>query len=102
MAKTVDQYFRRIAADTSLAVDLPQRNRIEHAEACAGDSAECFSAPVLDQGAHAHAEFQRNVVLGDADAGNVPDSGGDRHSADALLPSVGRRRLTPTPKTCSS
>ena len=69
-----------------MALDFPQRHRVEHAEARAGDSAERVPAPVLDQGAHAHAELQRDLVPGHADAGDVSDPGRHRHSADALLP----------------
>ena len=76
-----------------MALDLPQRHRFEHAEARAGDSAERVPAPVLDQGAHAHAEFQRDLVSGHADAGHISDPGRDRHSADVLLPPVGAAGL---------
>ena len=80
--------FRRPTRHAGVALDLPQRHGLEHPEARAGDPAECLSAPVLDQGAYAHAELQRNVVSGHADAGDIFYSGRDRNSADALLPSV--------------
>jgi len=69
-----------------VALDLPQRHRFEHVEARARHSAERFPALVLDQSAHANVELQRDLVSGNAHAGNISDSGRHRNSPDALLP----------------
>ena len=66
--------FRRLTRHAGVALDLSQRHRFEHAEARAGDSAERLSAPVLDQDAHTHAEFQCDLVSGHAHARHVSSS----------------------------
>ena len=88
MAKDSRPIFRRLTRHAGVALDLPQRHRFEHTASRAGHPAERVPAPVLHQGAHAHAELQRDLVFGHADAGNVSYSGRDRNSADALLPSL--------------
>ena len=68
MAKTVDQYFDDLRGTRVWRSVFRSGTRFEHAKARAGDSAECLSALVLNQGADAHAQFQRDLVPGHADA----------------------------------
>ena len=69
-----------------MALDLPQRYGLEHAEARAGHPAERVPASVLHQSPHTHAGLQCNLVSGHADAGNIFHSGRDRNPSHALLP----------------
>ena len=66
MAKTIDQYFDDLRGTRVWRSIFRSGTGSQHAEARARDPAERFPAPVLDQGAHAHAELQCDVVPGHA------------------------------------
>ena len=71
MAKTVDQYFDDLQQTRVWRSIFRSGTGSSTLKRALAIQQNVFSAPVLDQGPHAHVELQRDLVSGHADAGNV-------------------------------